>query len=135
MPKILILDDDLTFVRLTKTLLELEGYDVLHDTQERAMIHTVRSEKPDVILLDVFLEETDGMDLLVQLRAEEDIADTRVIMTSGMDLSEQAATAGADAFILKPYEPGQLISTIHRIADTSSSGPGSSQEQKHSVKT
>jgi len=135
MPKILILDDDLTFVRLTKTLLELEGYDVLHDTEERALIPTVRSEKPDVILLDVFLEESDGMDLLVQLRAEEDIAETRVIMTSGMDLSAQAAAAGADAFILKPYLPGQLISTIHRIADTSGSGPGSSQEQKHSVKT
>jgi len=135
MPKVLILDDDHTFVRLTKTLLELAGYDVVHDTQGRALIPAVRSEKPDVILLDVFLEESDGLDLLVELRAQEDIADTRVIMTSGMDLGEKAAAAGADAFLLKPYEPGQLISTIHGIADFSGSSLESSQEHKNSVKT
>jgi len=135
MPKVLILDDDHTFVRLTKTLLELAGYDVVHDTQGRALIPAVRSEKPDVILLDVFLEESDGLDLLVELRAQEDIADTRVIITSGMDLGEKAAAAGADAFLLKPYEPGQLISTIHGIADFSGSGLESSQEHKNSVKT
>lgn len=135
MPKVLILDDDHTFVMLTKTLLELDGCDVIIETQESSLIPTVRSEKPDLILMDIFLQESDGLDLLVELRAEEDIAATRVIMTSAMELGEKAAAAGADAFLLKPYEPGQLISTIQGITDYSDSSPGSSQEHTHSVKT
>ncbi|MGD8813920.1 MAG: response regulator [Anaerolineales bacterium] len=112
MEKILIYDDDLTMASLLKTLLELDGYEVIQAKQERSLIPMVRAEKPDVILLDVFLVETDGLDLLAELRATKDLADTRIIMTSGMELGHEAAEAGADAFLLKPYTPDQLISVI-----------------------
>ena len=117
MVKILIVDDDHTMAGLLKTLLELDGYDVVHD-----MVSTVRSEKPDVILMDIFMIDSDGLELLVELRAEKDLADTRIVMTSGMELSEQAAAAGADAFLLKPYTPDQLISAIRWDTDVSGSG-------------
>ena len=112
MEKILILDDDQTMATLLKTLLELDGYEVIQAKQERSLITMVRAEKPDVILLDVFLVETDGLDLLAELRATKDLADTRIVMTSGMELSHEAVAAGADAFLLKPYTPDQLISVI-----------------------
>jgi DNA-binding response OmpR family regulator len=108
MTKILIVDDDHTMAGLLKMLLEMDGFDVIHETREGAIIATVRDEKPDVILMDVFLTDSDGLDLLAEVRAE---------MTSGMDLSEQAGTAGADAFLLKPYMPDQLISTIRQITE------------------
>jgi CheY-like chemotaxis protein len=54
------------------------------------------------------------------MRAEEDFTTTRIVLTSGMELSEQADAAGADAFLLKPYTPDQLISTIREITDSGS---------------
>lgn len=122
MVKILIVDDDHTMAGLLKTLLELDGYDVVHEMQEGSLVSTVRSEKPDVILMDIFMIDSDGLELLAELRAEEDLADTRIVMTSGMELSEQAAAAGADAFLLKPYTPDQLISAIRGDTDVSGSG-------------
>ncbi len=122
MVKILIVDDDHTMAGLLKTLLELDGYDVVHDIREGSLVSTVRSEKPDVILMDIFMIDSDGLELLVELRAEKDLADTRIVMTSGMELSEQAAAAGADAFLLKPYTPDQLISAIRGDTDVSGSG-------------
>lgn len=120
MVKILIMDDDVTMAGLLKTLLELDGYDVVHETREGAFVSTVRSEKPDVILMDIFLAESDGLNLLAEVRAEKDLADTRIIMTSGMELSAEARAAGADAFLLKPYTPDQLITAIRGNI----SGPG-----------
>ena len=122
MVKILIMDDDHTMAGLLKTLLELDGYDVVHEIQECSLVSTVRTERPDVILMDIFLMESDGLDLLAELRAEKDLAETRIVMTSGMELSEQATAAGADAFLLKPYTPDQLISAIRGDADVSGSG-------------
>ncbi len=122
MAKILIVDDDHTMAELLKTLLELDGYDVVHQIQEGSLIATVRAEKPDVVLMDVFLVESDGLDLLAELRAEEDLADTRIVMTSGMELGPQARAAGADAFLLKPYTPEQLMAAIRGGAKASGSG-------------
>ena len=76
------------------------------------MLPKVRLEKPDLVLMDVFLTDTDGKEVLRQLRSSEDIAHVRVIMTSGMDLADQCMEAGADAFLLKPYTPDQLMKMI-----------------------
>jgi len=76
------------------------------------MLEKVRIEKPDLVLMDVFLTDTDGKEVLKQLRSSKDIADIRVIMTSGMDLADQCMEAGADAFLLKPYTPDQLMKMI-----------------------
>jgi CheY-like chemotaxis protein len=95
---------------------------VIHDLQGQSLISTVRAEQPDVVLMDIFLAGADGLDLLADLRAEEDLAETRVVMTSGMELSQQAALAGADAFLLKPYTPDQLTTAIRGKRDRSSSG-------------
>jgi DNA-binding response OmpR family regulator len=120
MTKILIVDDDHTMADLLKILLELDGFNVIHETREGSLVATVRDEKPDVVLMDVFLTDSDGLDLLAEVRADEGITGTRIVMTSGMELREQAFAAGADAFLLKPYTPDQLISTIREVTDSGS---------------
>jgi CheY-like chemotaxis protein len=122
MTKILIVDDDHTMAGLLKTLLELDGFDVVHEIRPGLLVSTVRAEKPDVVLMDIFMIESYGLDLLTQLRAEKDLTEIRVVMTSGMELGIQARAAGADAFLLKPYTPEQLMLAIGGGADKSGSG-------------
>jgi DNA-binding response OmpR family regulator len=114
MSKVLIVDDDRTMVSLLKILLEMDGFDVANISMGDQLIEKARAEKPDLILMDVFLSDSDGKEILVELRNTSDISDMRVIMTSGMDLADQCMDAGADAFLLKPYTPEQLMKTIQQ---------------------
>lgn len=114
MTKILIVDDDRTMVSLLKTLFELQGFQVLTALQEDAVLAALREDKPDVVFMDVFLSGLDGLELLRQMRAAKDLAGLRVIMTSGMDVSDACIEAGANAFLLKPYTPDQLLELIQQ---------------------
>jgi CheY-like chemotaxis protein len=112
MAKVMIVDDDRTMVSLLKILLEMEGLAVASAPPAESILEQIRAEKPDVILMDVFLPGVDGMEVLTDLRATPDLAGARVVMTSGMDLGDQCLAAGANAFLLKPYTPEQLIAMI-----------------------
>jgi DNA-binding response OmpR family regulator len=114
MPKVMIVDDDRNMVSLLKILLEMDGYEVVNLTNGKDFISKVREVDPDLVLLDVFISNTDGKELVANLRATPDLMKTKVIMTSGMDLAEQCKEAGADAFLLKPYTPDQLMSSIEK---------------------
>jgi DNA-binding response OmpR family regulator len=114
MPKVMIVDDDRNMVSLLKILLEMDGYEVVNLTNGKDFISKVREVDPDLVLLDVFISNTDGKELVANLRATPDLMTTKVIMTSGMDLAEQCKEAGADAFLLKPYTPDQLMSSIEK---------------------
>jgi CheY-like chemotaxis protein len=110
--KVLIVDDDRTMVSLLRILLEMDGFEVVNINMGGQLIDKVRLEKPDLILMDVFLSDADGKDMLTELRNTSDLADVRVVMTSGMDLADQCMDAGANAFLLKPYTPEQLMIII-----------------------
>ena len=119
MPKVMIVDDDRTMVSLLKILLEMDGYEVINITNANDFLPNVRAEKPDIVLLDVFITNVDGKELVAEVRRSEDLSDLKVIMTSGMDLAEQCVEAGADAFLLKPYAPEQLIQTLQENLEDS----------------
>jgi DNA-binding response OmpR family regulator len=117
--KLLLVEDDHTMLALLGTLLRFEGFEVLQPRSEDdsifGILKIIRQEKPALVLLDVHLRQFNGLDLLHQIRQEQELAGLRVIMSSGMDVSERCREAGADDFILKPYMPDDLIK---RIRDT-----------------
>jgi two-component system phosphate regulon response regulator PhoB len=113
MPKVLLAEDDATMVTLLKTLLKLEGYEVLHASTGSDVQAAAEKNHPDVILMDVHLGER--TDILTALRRNPAIRDVRVIMSSGMNLDEICRERGADAFLLKPYMPDELIAILKRI--------------------
>jgi two-component system, OmpR family, response regulator ChvI len=114
MPRLILLEDDRTMVTLLKTLLEMEGYQVhvLPDPDPNGLVQSIRSYSPDVVLMDVNLRKVSGLDLLLHLRQEPDLAGVRIMMTSGMDLRDQCLKAGADGFLLKPFMPDELIQQL-----------------------
>jgi CheY-like chemotaxis protein len=99
-------------VSLLETLLQMDGFEVVTEARKDMILPGIRSAAPDVVLMDVFLAKSDGMGLLADMRSAPDLADVRVVMTSGMDLEEQCLAAGANAFLLKPYSPDQLTKVL-----------------------
>lgn len=99
---------------LLKTLLNLEGYEVVTLDITDDVIGKARSENPDVLMMDVHLAGKNGVDVLTQLRTHEDLMDIFVIMSSGMNVEYECRDAGANAFLLKPFMPDDLIAVIRR---------------------
>ena len=118
MPKVMLIEDDKTMLSLLGTLLKMEGFQVASLANEKNiddLITTFRREKPDAAMIDVHLTGVNGIDLLLRMRQEPDLNSIRVLMSSGLDKSEECKQAGADDFILKPYMPDELIKRIRRV--------------------
>jgi DNA-binding response OmpR family regulator len=110
--KILLAEDDTTMVSLLKTLLKMEGFDVVALSDDEDVPAAVRSEKPAVLLLDVHLSHQSGLNILDALRSQSDTASLPVIMSSGANLRDECMMHGADGFLLKPYMPDDLITML-----------------------
>ena len=113
--KVMIVDDDRTMNSLLKTLLELDGFAVVLAPRGEVVLSTALAEKPDAILMDVHIADTDGLELLRQLRQNSVLKGIPVVMSSGMDVEDKAQAAGATAFILKPYPPEQLSAVLKKV--------------------
>jgi DNA-binding response OmpR family regulator len=111
----MIVDDDRTTVKLLQTLLELDGFKVTAVPRGVDVLPTARQAKPDIILMDYHLTDTDGVEVLRELRATPEFAGLPVVMTSGLDVREEAMEAGANTFLVKPFEPEELPSLFNSL--------------------
>jgi len=101
-------------VELLTTMLELEGCQVttfLGD--QEAALDAVRREKPDVLLMDLFLGDCDGLKLIDQVRKLPGGGQVRIIVVSGSERSAECLEIGADAFLEKPFMPEELYAALH----------------------
>lgn len=114
MTKVMLVEDDASMMYLLKTLLNLEGYEVTTLDITDNVIGMARKEKPDVMLMDVHLAGMNGVDVLTDMRKQDDLKDMVVIMSSGMNMEYECKDAGANAFLLKPFMPDDLIDIIRR---------------------
>lgn len=110
--KVLLAEDDVTMVSLLKTLLKMEGFEVVSLDTDANVVEAVRREHPDVLLMDVHLSDQNGMDVLESLREAEGAKHVRVVMTSGLNVRQECLDRGADDFLLKPFMPDDLIAIL-----------------------
>ncbi|GAB5490701.1 MAG: hypothetical protein Phog2KO_09160 [Phototrophicaceae bacterium] len=115
MSKILIVDDDSVTVSLLEMLLELDGFTVLIARRGADVLPKVAEDKPDLIMIDYHLTDIAGVEVIKDLRAHADFKDIPIVMASGMDMSVEAMEAGADKFIIKPFEPSDLPDLFNRL--------------------
>lgn len=112
---ILVVDDDPVFCSIMHELLRRSGFDVrLAYSVEQALAH-VRKHRPDLILTDMMMPDTDGLMLVRELRANPSWAwiPTIVVSAKVMEADQHAAAeAGADGFLCKPFSLHRLQSTI-----------------------
>jgi two-component system phosphate regulon response regulator PhoB len=112
MAKILLAEDDPTMVSLLQTLLKMEGYETVVLNSDADVVEVVLREKPDILFMDVHLGRQSGMDIMQSIRGNPQIANVRVVMTSGLNVKEECLRRGADDFLLKPFMPAELIGIL-----------------------
>ncbi len=115
MAKVLIVDDDKTTVMLLKTLLELDGFEIQTIGNGSGVMTLLDSFQPDVILMDYHLSDMNGVEVLREIRAHNTHAKLPVVLASGMDVGDEVLAAGANKFLIKPFEPDELSGIFNSL--------------------
>lgn len=106
---VLIIDDHFDTRSMLVELLELEGFSVVSAGSGREALAVVRDVRPCLVLLDLGLPDVDGIELVLRLRAEPDMASTPIYAFSGFtNLRDAALAAGLDGFLIKPVSGDDL---------------------------
>jgi CheY-like chemotaxis protein len=116
--KALVADDDPLMRRLCVGILELAGCQVITAHNGREAVELARRELPQLIVMDVVMSEMTGLEALRQLKLSQETRNIPVIIISGeADLKTQAdlTSAGAAAFLPKPFRAAQLLTTIQQL--------------------
>jgi len=110
--RVLVVDDDPDILRVFKSILEKEGYEVETAETGSAALEKIKNEKFNVCLIDVRLPDMDGTELL--LKMANDFETIKIIVTgfSSDEVGKKAADYGADDFLVKPVKAEELIATV-----------------------
>jgi len=116
--RILVIEDDPGAVRLLRTYLEGEGYDVEVATSGEAGIAAAKRQAPDAIILDVLLPGIDGWEVLRRLKADPGLRDLPVVVATVVDERNVAMSLGAVDYFLKPIKPEALLARLSQYTFT-----------------
>ena len=111
-PRVLVLDDDPQALRFARDALASRGYAPVVTGDARELPRLLRTERPDLVLLDLVLPGTDGIELLQRL---PELANVPVIFISAYGRDEtvaRALEAGAEDYIVKPFSPTELTARV-----------------------
>jgi two-component system alkaline phosphatase synthesis response regulator PhoP len=121
---ILVVDDDREVVRLMRAYLEQSGYAVLVAYDGETALHSLRRDKPDLLLLDLMLPDRDGWDITRTVRGDPGLANIPIIMlTARIDTIDKIVglELGADDYVTKPYDPREVVARVRaRLRGTGS---------------
>jgi CheY-like chemotaxis protein len=123
MVNILIIDDDPATTRLLEVLLTREGYNIQTENLSANAVDITKDFDPNLIILDLMMPGTDGLQVCKLIKNDPNIAPIPVIMFSAVNethLREQAFDAGVSEYISKPIHPDELKQKIKNWLDVSS---------------
>lgn len=116
--KILIVEDEKDILELVKLYLERDGYRTSTAVTGVEALKQVKSEHPDLVILDLMLAELDGLEVCKRIRADPQTAMTPIIMlTAKTEESDQIVglELGADDYITKPFSPKALVARVKAL--------------------
>ncbi len=112
---ILVIDDEVDFVKLIKLRLESNGYEVESAFDGEEGLSKIAQKKPDVILLDVMMPKKDGYTMLHELKSKEDLNSIPVIIiTAKAYMKDLFGIEGVADYIVKPFDDDDLLLRIKR---------------------
>jgi two-component system, OmpR family, alkaline phosphatase synthesis response regulator PhoP len=123
--RILIADDDPHIARLVKSYLEQAGFVVLTANDGEQALHLLRSERPDMAVLDVMMPKRDGFALAQLIRGDKQLAALPILMlTARVEDADRlkGLDIGADDYLTKPFNPLEVVARVKAILRRANGG-------------
>ncbi|MEZ4806363.1 MAG: response regulator transcription factor [Flavobacteriales bacterium] len=135
--KVLLVDDEADIVEMLKYNLERDGFQVSTAFNGRDALKVARSERPDLIVLDIMMPGMDGVEVCMQLRQMPEFKDTLItfLTARGEDYSQIAGfDAGADDYITKPVRPKVFVSKVKALLKRSGDRPSEEMLESNGIR-
>ncbi len=116
--KVLIVDDEKNLVSLVALHMNMAGYLVSYAYDGYSALDIAKSQKPDVIILDIMLPKLNGLVVCRKLKEAEETRHIPIIILSALIETEDkfmGFNAGADDYITKPFSPRELLARVKRM--------------------
>ena len=119
MAKVLIVDDSEAFRRLNAEILKMDGHQVLMARNGRETLDLARSERPDIILLDIMMPGLDGFEVCQELKGDPATRGAMVVMVTALSESarHRAIQAGADEYVSKPISSREMRDLVRTLTE------------------
>lgn len=120
--KLVYVEDQPDMINLVRAILDKQGYEVIGALGGENGIDTIRSEKPDLVLLDIMMPHMSGWDVFEKMKADEGMENIPVIILTvkAQQYDKVAAlySARVDDYITKPFSPGELIRRVDNVMNS-----------------
>jgi len=116
--RILVVDDDRQIVRLLRAYLEQGGYRVFVAYDGSQALRLLRSERPDLMVLDLLMPQRDGWEVTRLVRGDPGLAATPIIMLTARVENHHKILGlelGADDYVTKPFSPGEVVARVRAV--------------------
>jgi two-component system, OmpR family, KDP operon response regulator KdpE len=110
--RVLFVDDDSQIRRMMRTILTAQGYEIIDTWGAAAAMEKLRSEKFDLVLLDINMPGIDGIEACRMMRSVSDLPIVMVTVRKGEKDRIDAFEAGADDYVVKPFNTPTLLALI-----------------------
>ena len=120
MAKIVVADDDVDVRMLVALKLRHSGYDVVDVGDGAAAVDACRSEKPDLVVLDLMMPVMSGLEACRAIKAEPGLADVPVVLLTARAQNtdvDAGLAVGADAYVTKPFSPKELAARVEALLE------------------
>jgi DNA-binding response OmpR family regulator len=117
--RVLVVDDDEVIRQLIAVNLTLEGFDVVTAVDGQDCLDKVAAIDPDVITLDVMMPRLDGWVTAMELRKNPQTSQVKVVLITARAQEDDRSLGrqiGVDAYLTKPFDPGEMIRVVRELA-------------------
>jgi two-component system chemotaxis response regulator CheY len=119
MKRVLIADDASFMRQMIRDIIEPEGYEVVGEASDGVeVVEKFRKLRPDLVMMDIVMPKRSGIDAVRAIRSEDGSA--RIVMCSALGqetLVMEAIQAGAKDFIVKPFKPDAVVTTLAKVVE------------------
>lgn len=117
--KVLVAEDDHAILEVVKIILKNEGFHAVSTDKEETIYRILKEDPPDLILLDIWLGGNDGGKIAKNIKSKKATKHIPIVMISANNETEKITKdAGADGFLLKPFNIDDLLNIVNKHTKT-----------------
>jgi len=128
-PKILVIDDEENVCELITMYFEKAGYEVTCTGDGTNAVETIRTQKPDLVILDLMLPGVDGLDVCKEIRKTSNVP--LIMLSARVDEVDRVLglEIGADVYVTKPFSPRELLARVKAVLRRAAYVPSPDEQQ------